>query len=226
MFLLLFACAHPTLQPVVEAEAAAIRDDASLAVARALGGAAVVASVCADTQSDWRQRGGTTLSLPAEVSGLLGRSDVADVAYDDSSGQAQVIWAEDADGVQLRLVVDRPQSSFILREQVLSDTGSPAQSLELRYTSDGCRESPSVGLSGSLDEPYFPSSLSDDAPLVFATLGAIAPSSGAMSWQDASLRARRLTTDDAASLSDWRWSASAIGEDWTWPVELELQPAQ
>lgn len=222
MFALLWlGCTQPTLQPVVEAQAAAIAEDATEGLRLAVGGAALVASVCGDNQDEWRRRAGQALTVDAVVGQLLGRSDAGQVSFNSATGLARVTWTEDAEGVRLELVVDRPQTSFVLREVLGADTGMALKPLELTLNTDGCLEGPQVSVSGRLDEPRMPASIGT-AQVLSYSVGALSPAAGSLEWQDADIRGRMLDTDDATALVDWTWSGVAEGADWTWPVELPL----
>ncbi|MCK6525810.1 hypothetical protein L6R49_30780, partial [Myxococcota bacterium] len=105
-----------TVQPLIDARAAALATDASRSSRLALGATALVAGVCQLDLLEWERLNRQQLQIAPSVKDLLGLDPDGVVAYTSSTGAVTVSWlnVEFSPGIFGDVVLDvrRPEESF------------------------------------------------------------------------------------------------------------------
>lgn len=245
----LLLCACPAdralLEPVAQARGELVVAAAQPAVQASVGMAAVTAALCGTTLEEWQAMGSTAPALPDPVAAWFGLGEPGALKAYPARGQFSLTWGGGSFfGQDVALVVDvaTPMSAFVVQiveaghaaaDDTALDTGSaadPAQALASGvFATTSCGgEAPQ--LTGTLSFPIsgeygwavsLVAGEEDDGMVVLP--GAVLPSRGGLSWSGTVDFGRAtLLTDDASTIAEDRWPATAAGRGWETSVGLAL----
>ncbi len=234
------------LEPVAQARADIVAEEALPAAHASVGMAAVGAALCGYSLEDWQGRGGSAPDLPDEVAAWFSLDDPGVMRAYPARGQFELTWGGGeffGQEVALKVTVATPMTAFTVYLDQASAAGVGDTGLADTATDhDDSATLASAALSTSSCAGEFPQvagSLSfpvsgeyswavglhggeGDEGMAFAQ-DALLPSRGQLSWSGvASFGRANLQTDDASIIADDSWPATASGRGWQAPVGVVL----
>ena len=203
-----------------------------------VGLGALVAELCSLEADDWQVRIAAGVTPAQEVGDWLGLGDGV-VERDEPTGLYSVVFADvsvvmaagdDAQSVDLIIEATTPTALFEVTlgrtDDQAEDTGGMQDLLMSSMRTSECDTSERQ-VAALLEPSYQDWSLdfasSSEEALVWQE-GTVLPAQGQIAWSGTTDVGRAvLDTDDASSIHDNLWPATASGEDWSADVEVALE---
>lgn len=232
------------LDPVAEAWGRRVVEEATPAVAAALGMTAVAAALCPYSLAEWQGMDDTAPTLPDDVAAWFGVEPVGVLESYPARGQFSCSWTGGTvfgEQVALHADVATPMTSFTVAltepreggdtgpDETGLDTGERETLASMALATSGCGSEvrratgrASFPVSGGLGWGVELASAEGESGVGYAPDAGL-PSSGGLVWTGiADVGRSTLTTHDAASIADGSWPATASGRGWSAEVALPL----
>ncbi len=234
------------IEPVAQARAELVAETAQPAAHAAVGMTALGAALCGYSLEDWQGMGTSAPQLPSDLVAWFSVDPSGVMHAYPARGQYEITWSDGSffgQDVSLKVTVGTPMSAFTVYLSEPGDAGQddtgPSETgigqsegeilASAVLSSSGCGDGDHL-VSGNLSFPVSGDyswdvtvqGAEDEDGMAFEE-DALYPSRGSMSWSGiAEFGRATLVTDDASTIADLAWPATASGRGWESTVDLSL----
>jgi hypothetical protein len=222
--------ASGTVQPLVDARAAALATDASRSSRLALGATALVAEVCSVDLVEWERLNRQPLQISPSIKDLLGLDPDGVVAYTNSNGAVEVSWpgVELSPGIVGDVILDvrRPEESFSVSFRQIGEE-PPGLVGTVSVSTRRCGWDPHVNVDATFslddgtDERVNLPATAQSA--IWPAEGGLMPMQATFRWRDVGSGSQRtFTSFDVIEADGLVWPGVAEASDWSVRAPVNL----